>query len=423
MTAAGAPHVVLVTPGHLSTNPRLVKEADALAQAGLRVTVVAARFIGWADRTDQEFERRPWAVHKVAFGRMAGRPAHLVQAVRQRLARRVFGATGRCAPAAHHPASAALVRAACAIPADLYIAHNLAALPAAFAAARRHGARLGFDAEDFHRGEFPDGDTGSLPLKLTRALESAFIPHCDHLTAASPGIARAYAEACAVREPEVILNVFDAPAAAGASDQPAREAAPRLYWFSQTLGPDRGLEAAVEALALARCKPSLALRGNPVPGFEAHLLALAGQHGVAERLELLPTAPPHEMVALASQYDVGLAIEPGHTENNRRCLTNKLFTFLVAGVPVLASPTPAQVEFARGEPAVRLCERHDAAALAAAIDELWLDAAGLAQARAAAKQAAGRYNWQRESARFVELVKACLCQPPRAKARPGVERA
>jgi hypothetical protein len=35
----------LVTPGHLSTNPRLVKEADALAAAGYQVSVVSARFI------------------------------------------------------------------------------------------------------------------------------------------------------------------------------------------------------------------------------------------------------------------------------------------------------------------------------------------------------------------------------------------
>ena len=48
---------------------------------------------------------------------------------------------------------AGLHAAACAVPADLYIAHYVAALPAAGAAAQRHGALLGFDAEDFHSGE------------------------------------------------------------------------------------------------------------------------------------------------------------------------------------------------------------------------------------------------------------------------------
>jgi len=32
--------VVIVTPTYLSSNPRVVKEADALANAGLRVCVV-----------------------------------------------------------------------------------------------------------------------------------------------------------------------------------------------------------------------------------------------------------------------------------------------------------------------------------------------------------------------------------------------
>ena len=47
-----------------------------------------------------------------------------------------------------------LAHAAAAVAADLYIAHNLAALPAARHAARRHRGRLGFDAEDYHRGQF-----------------------------------------------------------------------------------------------------------------------------------------------------------------------------------------------------------------------------------------------------------------------------
>jgi len=48
-------HVCLVTPGHPSTDPRLVKEADALAGVGARVTVVHGQFLPWAMAADAAF--------------------------------------------------------------------------------------------------------------------------------------------------------------------------------------------------------------------------------------------------------------------------------------------------------------------------------------------------------------------------------
>src|SRR5829696_8064623 len=62
-------HICLITPGHLSTNPRTVKEADALVGAGFEVTVIAADYLPWAQETDKTFSGRPWrTVPPVRFG-------------------------------------------------------------------------------------------------------------------------------------------------------------------------------------------------------------------------------------------------------------------------------------------------------------------------------------------------------------------
>ncbi len=216
MAQTSARRICLVTPGHLSTNPRLVKEADALMAAGHEVSIVSARFIPWADAADGEFENRPWRIRKVAFGPMAGRARHVIQSLRRRAGLLAYKIFGLCPELAFHPVIPALTRAARAAKADLYIAHNLAALPAAYRAAKRHGAKLGFDAEDFHSGELNDTPENALRIRLTRELEQRYLPHCDYLTAASPGIAKAYADTYGVQLPTVILNVFpkaDAPAA------------------------------------------------------------------------------------------------------------------------------------------------------------------------------------------------------------------
>src|SRR5690606_31756702 len=119
-----------------------------------------------------------------------------------------------------------------------------------------------------------------------------------------------------IRRPTVILNVFPlSHAPPGPTPAGTATPGPSIYWFSQTIGPDRGLECAVRAIGLARTKPHLYLRGRPAAGFAEGLTKLAAEFGVADRLHLLPPASPHEMEQLASAYDVGFVGETGHTRN------------------------------------------------------------------------------------------------------------
>ena len=421
--ALAGKRICLVSSGHIGSNPRLVKEADALHEAGARVHVIAldVTSIEHVQQRDRSvIESAPWSCERVSTG---GTWARKSRGFAGRIGKALYRA-GLDQPAvlhrAYHPMIAQLGSAAAHTPADLYIAHNLAALPAAARAARHHGARLGFDAEDFHSGQLDDSPQAEFERRLTLKLERAYLPQCEHLTAASPGIARAYAQACDVLPPTVVLNVFrktEAPR------QPTPRGTactgPSLYWFSQTVGPDRGLETVVRALALSAARPTLFIRGSVVPGYEARLKALAAEKGVAERIVLLPPALPGEMVALASNYDIGIASEPGHTTNNRIALSNKLFTYLLAGVPVLASDTEAQVEIAGQLPdAIFTYPKDKADQLARQIDRLCLHQESLAQARHSAWQLGQqRYHWDAEKQHLLAAVASALQAPIRSGGR------
>src|SRR5580692_5024949 len=53
--------VCIVTSEQLSSNPRVVKEADALAEAGCEVRVVACQWMDWARREDAALlQDRAW---------------------------------------------------------------------------------------------------------------------------------------------------------------------------------------------------------------------------------------------------------------------------------------------------------------------------------------------------------------------------
>jgi glycosyltransferase involved in cell wall biosynthesis len=404
--------ICLISPGHLTSNPRLVKEADALTEAGHEVTVIS----GWSfpphQAEDRRFESRPWAQHhRVAFGALASPLLRWWHRLRQRLTRGLvrLGAHGPAvAIRAWHPAGPDLIRAARGVRADLYIAHYPAALPAAALAARAHGGLYAFDAEDFHLGDFPEEPTYDFQRQLLRMIEGRYLPGCVFTTASSTGIAEAYADAFGILLPVVLRNVFPlAHAPEGPTSRGTAIPGPSLYWFSQTIGPDRGLGCAIRAIALAESKPHLYLRGFISDAYRQRLVALARAEGVEDRLHLLPPAPPEQMERLAATYDLGLVAENGATPNRRIALTNKLFTYALAGIPMLLSDIPAhrQILAEAGEAAV-LFSVEDSASLAEALD-FYLDAApgALARAREAAFQLGQEHwNWEKEQRSLIALV-------------------
>jgi glycosyltransferase involved in cell wall biosynthesis len=396
---AGA--VCIVSPGNLASNPRVLKEADALHEAGYAVTAVVCDYTEALRPFDDEISARvPWSVVRVARTageRQLGQAARVVAKLAIGLGLRA--PVGLAASAYGGPVSA-LRRAAREVPADLYIAHYVAGLAAAADAARRRGAMLGFDAEDYHAGEGTP-----FHMSMVRTIEGELLPGCRHATAAAPLIAAAYARQCRVQL-ATVLNVFPLAMAPAQPRPKAIQETFKAYWFSQTIGLDRGLQSFIQAMAQTRTRVTLDIRGGNRWGHGDRLVELARGLGIADRITLLPMASPGEMVRLAADYDIGLSLETNVSKNRRLCLTNKIFTYLLAGVPVLLSDTPAQRALAPDlGAAARLVSLADPAAMAATLDDL----AGSPAARAEAAMSAWRlgrerYNWEVEKGALLDSV-------------------
>lgn len=410
--------ICLISPSHLSTNPRLVKEAQALSEAGHEISIVCGRYLRWGWVQDQVLLDTRWRVTHVPFGPIeAPKPTYVLQTLRRHAATALVRAGIDATPVmetAHGPAVWDLQRAASDVPADLYIAHYVAALPAAARAARRYGAAYAFDAEDFHPGDLPDTPAYRVHNRLVREIESRYLPGAAYLTAASPMIAEAYAETYGISCPKVVLNVFprtNAPPAP--TPRGTAVPGPSLYWFSQTIGAGRGLETAIEAIARAASAPHLYLRGTPAAQYEDTLRKLACQHGVSDRLHLMSPEAPGDMERLGAQYDLGYVGELAETRNRQIALTNKLFSYLLGGVPSVASDIPAHRAIAPElDEAMALFPIGDATALATAIDHLLLVPERLAAARAHAwRLGQERYCWEVECQTLLGSVEEAFDRP------------
>jgi glycosyltransferase involved in cell wall biosynthesis len=407
--------ICIVSPGHLATNPRLVKEATTLTEAGYSVEVICGRYSSWGVRVDAKLANSRWRACQVPFGRYEMPMAlYAMQAARRKLARGAARSgllMSSILEIAHAPIVPGLIAAALQRGADLYIAHYVAALPAVARAAKKHQALYAFDAEDFHLGDLPDTHGHKFEKSIIHSIEGRYLPNSTYVTAASPLIAEAYAHAYRIQRPIVVLNTFplnQAPALA--TSKGSAEPGPSLYWFSQTIGPNRGLECAVRAIGIAESKPHLYLRGQLASEFEASLMNHARAVGAGHRVHILPPAEPERMEHLASAYDIGLVLETGHSKSRQMCLTNKLFSFILAGLPPIMSDTPAHRLFAAEAGLTDLVfPIDDAVALAGLVDQLLLSGDRLEAVRSKVWQLGQeRYNWQTEQKQLVEVVQEAI---------------
>lgn len=399
--------VVILSTHQPAGNPRALKEYWTLKEAGYAVKHLYAYNHDWSYSIDER-KFREGTLPYPDFVRVGGDPHQSpVLYFLSRTLHRIFRLTAALRPFFRQMAVArpayALWRSAKAFPADLYIAHYLGALPAARRAALKHDAQMIFDAEDFHRGEqaYFAQQVGDVI-----AVEDQLLPKADVITAASPLIAREYGKLFPEKNTIVVNNAFSL-----CNIQPLRARSSgimKLFWFSQFIGESRGLEIFIKAMNfLPNAKLQLTILGNHfLPGYEQKLFSLAND---ASRIVFRTTVAPEEVFVVAAEHDIGLAGEMPHCYNRELCLTNKIFTYLLAGNCVLASDTKAQEEFLDQNPGIGyVYEHNNPADLAEKIERLYADRALLNAFRENAQRVANWLNWEAEQKVWIKMVAGLL---------------
>ncbi len=396
-----AKKVILVTAGQPALNPRLVKEADALSDAGYEVTVIYAYWNDWGDEfTKQLLLSKRWKT-VCAGGHPVKQPlTYLLSRLMFKIARRVSGTIFPDAAIAR--STPFLIRETARHQADLYIGHNLGALPAVVKAAKKYKATCGFDAEDFHRMEVND-DTNSVSYLVAKSIEDRYFPLLNYITASSPEITNAYQQLYPQKF-ETILNVFD-PSVIKVAERPNGKL--RLFWFSQMIGTQRGLQDVIEALnSLSNPNYELHLLGKISPKDEQFFTGLAQGNFT----HFHSPVSPNEIIPLGAQFDIGLALEPGFNTNNRIALSNKLFSYLQSGLAIIATETEAQNNFLKANPGIgRTYKPGDVDGLKAILTEWQENPVSVDEMRQNSMNLGNdQFNWQTESKKFLKLVNDTL---------------
>ena len=154
----------------------------------------------------------------------------------------------------------------------------------------------------------------------------------------------------------------------------------------------RGLEQLVDAIGFVPSAQLVLLGQGPIATDLAHR---AARLGAGDRVHVLAPVGPDEVVAYAASADIGVSPIVPSCLNYRYSLPNKLFQYMAAGIPVVASDFPQVRQIVEGAACGVLVDTSRPREIARAIERVSADpgeARAMGERGRAAVEAV--YHWQ-----------------------------
>ncbi len=331
--------IVLLTASHLSSCPRLIKEAELLSKNGAEIHIVYLNSLFFLESVDDVIRTKHtnWNFHPIYW---KGRKSNMYEVLTSKIA---FKLTKYFTSNSDfiQSTSKVLIDTILAIDADLYIAHHPSLLPAAAKAAKKYKAKFIYDIED----AFPFVDAGRFltnPNIDIINIEKKYIKQASLLTAASPLYTQLYKSLYNLSmEPINLLNVFNVKHHTLKEYKDRKDLSKTsLYWFSQTVGLNRGLQDVFHAInELDPTHYELHIRGNCTLEVKQHLLSLITDKIHLKNIFFHELISNDELEIRNSEHDIGLALEYPTSLNRDLCISNKMLDYISKGLMVVATNT------------------------------------------------------------------------------------
>jgi glycosyltransferase involved in cell wall biosynthesis len=402
MTVLRDKKIVIVSQSHICRNPRVLKEALTLSKESYNVTVLTAIYS--EDLLQEDFALLKGTNISYKFYsdlRLPGIKSYIARLVRKiaielqlKLKIESIRSLGF--------KTGILLKKCASYSADLYIMHQ--ELPTYIGTKMvKQGYKVAFDIEDWYSEDLLPIAQIRRPLNLLKRSESEAVNNGAYCTTTSAVLAHQLALVYSSNEPEVIYNVF--PARPDLKVTKTIGSPVKLFWFSQNIGPGRGLEEFIKLLHNTATKLELHLLGNISNSYQNHLKVIMPAKYQLFFHELVSEINLANKIA---EFDIGLALELQSPPSRNYTITNKFFQYLQAGLPVIASETAGQNEaFDKFEPGFKLAQNPGDEEIAK-LDNWLSDKASLMASKQKAIEAARFYNWENESKKLIQLVKNIL---------------
>ncbi len=284
--------------------------------------------------------------------------------------------------------------------ADLIWANDLDTLGPSFLAARWKKIPLIYDSHEYFT-EVPELQNARLKKRIWKKLESSILPRLPFMLTVNPSIAAKYRDRYGV-EVHVLPNHPDRKNAIEEKDRKALELPEdRFIAVLQGSGINvgRGGEEAIRAIAELENVLLLMIGGGD--RYE-ELKNDARELEKTDRVRFLPRMPYEKMMQYTQNADIGLSLDQPLSENYRLSTPNKLFDYIHAGVPVLASDLPEVRRVVQEHEVGELTDPSDPERIAERIQDLRARPEDLRRYRENAEKASTLLNWEKTGRPMVQ---------------------
>ncbi len=365
-------HICMVAFTDLNFDYRIYREATSLRRAGHQVVIVTSSFNSAPLKGWDDFEIYPIPLDR----------SHSLRRLYPLFWQRAYSLLVEAQPDAYH-------------------AHDLDSLWPAVRAAQRLARPLVYDAHEFWTEQ---SSLVSRPLMRScwRLLEQRLIRRVDRVITVSGSIAQSLMERYCLDEVVVLRNLplfrdkvqsnliretLDLP-----DDLP-------VVLYQGGFLTENGLREQIEvAEGLAA---ALVLIGDG-PSEQA-LRNQVHATGLEDRVYFIPRVPFYQLHNYTCSADLGLCLIKGTGKSFYYSLPNKLFEYMMAGLPVLASNFPEMERIVRETHTGATVDPTNIAAIREQIAAFLDSAAKREECAKASLQAARHYNWEREAAQLIQL--------------------
>lgn len=177
---------------------------------------------------------------------------------------------------------------------------------------------------------------------------------------------------------------------------------PLIILQGNGINKDRGSEEAVEAMKfISDARLMIVGDGDVLPD----LKALVSKNNLQDKVIFIPRQPMHELIHYTHQASIGLTLDKGNNINYRFSLPNKLFDYIHAEIPILASPL-VEVEKIINHYNIGCCiENHSPEHIAKKINFMLAEKKLYEDWKANLKIAAADLTWENEKTKLTEVLK------------------
>ncbi len=298
------------------------------------------------------------------------------------------------------------------MPADIYHAHDDNALAACYIAARWHRKLLIFDAHEFPLNSLSDMRRSWLSALLINIF-TRMIRSCAGIITVSSPIAQEICHLYHIPQVSLIRNlpVYQAlPKSDRLRQHLGLSPSVKVALFQGNIDPNRGLDKLVHTAKFLDRDIVIVIMGKGIGVTLSELEALAESEGVTDRIRIIPPVPYEELLNWTASADIGVIVSsPDYSLNVRMSLPNKLFEYLMAGLPVLSSQLPAVAEVINTYDVGQIVSSLVPAEIAAAINAMLEDQAALERMHRNALEAAQHeFYWEKERLQLLQLYDEIL---------------